>query len=527
MPHPYIKRLFTDTVKKVQEEYGVREMGQQLEDSPIAHDVFTDREREFIEMRDSFYMATVNTDGWPYVQHRGGPKGFLRIIDEKTIAFPDFRGNDQYISVGNLRSSNKISLILMDYPNRRRLKILGYCRIVTEREDLMQVAKFEPEGYGYSAHRAMIITLDSFDWNCPQHIIPRYTQEDIGAMLPEQPDPAQASFSLPTTQEIEKLDDGFVPVEVTGICGQTENISEFILRPLDGTPVVPNAGAHIRIAVRGHNEQVKVNAYSLINGPEQSTAFHIAVLKETDGECGSYFMHYTPRIGDRLYIQPPKNDFPLAENVAHSILIAGGIGITPIMSMARALHAADDSFEMHYTARTRTHMAFKEQVAELAGNDGYFYCSREEPPTKLNLSNILAEPKAGTHIYVCGPKALIEAVIAIAEIKGWPKEQTHFELFGNPSAKQKNDQPIEVTLRKSGKTIQVAKDQSVLDALLDAGVTVGFSCKRGECASCKVPVLEGEIDHRDIVLDSYEKKAGNVMCSCVSRVKGNRLVLDL
>ena len=527
MPHPYIKRLFTNTVKKVQEEYGVREMGQQLEDSPVAHDVFTDRERVFIEARDSFYMATVNSDGWPYVQHRGGPIGFLRIIDEKTIAFPDFRGNDQYISVGNLRRTDKISLIFMDYPNRRRLKILGYCRIVTEREDLMQVAKLEPEGYGYSAHRAMIITLDSFDWNCPQHIVPRYTQAEIEAILPEHSDPAQASFSLPTTQEIENLCDGFIPVEVMGICGQADNISEFILRPLDDTPVVSNAGAHIRIAVRGHDEQVKANAYSLLNGPEQRDAFHIAVLKETEGECGSYFMHFTPRIGDRLYIQPPKNDFPLVENVSRSILIAGGIGITPVLSMARALNAVDGSFEIHYTVRTRVHMAYKQQVIELAGDDGHFYYSREEPPTKLDLNDILAEPKVGTHIYVCGPKPLIEAVIAIAAEKGWPKEQTHFELFGNPSAKQDSDQPIEVELRRSGKTIQVAKDQSVLDALLDADVTVGFSCKRGECASCKVTVLEGDIDHRDIVLDSYEKEAGNVMCSCVSRVKGNRLVLDL
>ena len=527
MPHPYVKRMFTNTVRNVQEEYGVRETGQQLEDSPIAHDVFAEREREFIETRDSFYMATVNSDGWPYVQHRGGPIGFLRVIDEKTIAFPDFRGNDQYISVGNLRSSDKISLILMDYPNRRRLKILGYCRIVTEREDLMQVAKLESEGYGYSAHRAMIITLDSFDWNCPQHIVPRYTQTEIEAMLPEHSDPAQASFSLPTTQEIEKLGDGFIPVEVMGICGQAENISEFILRPLDGTTVVPNAGAHIRIAVRGHDEQVKANAYSLINGPEQRTAFHIAVLKETGGECGSYFMHYTPRIGDRLYIQPPKNDFPLVENVSHAILIAGGIGITPILSMARALHDANGSFEIHYTVRARAHMAFEKQVVELAGDDGYFYYSREDPPIKLDHNDIMAEPTTGTHIYVCGPKTLIQTVIATAEIKGWPKEQVHFELFGNPSAKQESDQAIEMELRKSGKNIQVAKDQSVLDALLDAGVNVGFSCKRGECASCKVPVLEGDIDHRDIVLDSYEKKTGNVMCSCVSRVKGNRLVLDL
>lgn len=527
MPHPFAKKMFTDSVKKIQEEYGVREMGQLFEDSPVAHDILAERENEFIATRDSFYMATVNSDGWPYVQHRGGPKGFLRVIDQKTIAFPDFRGNDQYISVGNLRYSDKVSLILMDYPNRRRLKILGHCKVITELEDLMQVAKLEPENYGYPAHRAMIITVDSFDWNCPQHITPRFTLEEIEAMLPVQPDPAKASYALPTTQEVEKLGDGFIPVEVTGICGRAEKISEFILTPLEADPVMPDAGAHISLAVRGHDSLVKANAYSLINGPDETTAFHIAVLMETDGECGSYFMHNTPRIGDRLYIQPPKNEFPLVENANHSILIAGGIGITPILSMAQTLRSSNSSLEVHYTARTQAHMAFKEEAAELTGNNGYFYLSREEPPTKINLNSVLAEPRLNTHVYVCGPKGFMEAVISTAAEKGWPKDQIHFELFGNPSAKQETDQPIEVKLHKSGKTIQVAKDQSILDALLEAGVTVGFSCKRGECATCKVPVLEGEIDHRDIVLDSYEKKAGNVMCSCVSRVKGDQLVLDL
>lgn len=526
MPHPYVKRLFTGPVKKVQEEYGVRESGQQLEDSPIAHDVFTERERTFIEMRDSFYMATVNSEGWPYVQHRGGPKGFLRVIDNKTIAFPDFRGNDQYISMGNLRSSNKISLILMDYPNRRRLKILGYCKVVTEREDLMQVAELEPEGYGYAAHRAMIITLDSFDWNCPQHIVPRYTQAEIKANFP-QPDISQTNLSLPTIQEVEKLDGVFLPVEVTGICKRAENISEFVLRPLNDIPTMPDAGSHIRIAVRNHDGQIKTNAYSLINGPEQSAAAHIAVFRETDGDGGSRFMHDVLRVGDHLYIQPPKNDFPLVENAEHTILIAGGIGITPILSMARTLGARGDSLEIHYTARTEKSMAFKQLVADIARDNSHFYFSREEPIVRLDIEDILFEPKVGTHIYVCGPKVLIDAVIATAEVKGWSKNQIHFELFGNPLARQDSDKSIEVELRKSGKTVQVASHQSVLDALLDTGVNVGFSCKRGECGNCKVPVLEGDIDHRDIVLDTYEKEAGNVMCSCVSRVKGNRLVLDL
>jgi len=150
-------------------------------------DRFTEAEKDFISARDSFYMATVSETGWPYVQHRGGPTGFLRVLDDKTLACADFRGNRQYISLGNLSSHERACLFLMDYPHRQRLKIYVNVEVTSlqERPDL--AAKLAMPGYKAKIERAFIFHLAAFDWNCPQHITPRFTQEELeGALKPVQ-----------------------------------------------------------------------------------------------------------------------------------------------------------------------------------------------------------------------------------------------------------------------------------------------------------------------------------------------------
>src|ERR1700744_2666725 len=146
-------------------------------------DRFTENERAFIGQRNSFYMATVAENGWPYVQHRGGPTGFLRVLDDKTLGFADFRGNRQYISVGNLSVDDPAALFLMDYPNRARLKILGHVEIKDIRGDTDLAAKLAIPGYKAKVERAMLIHLQNFDWNCPQHITPRFTQAELETAL--------------------------------------------------------------------------------------------------------------------------------------------------------------------------------------------------------------------------------------------------------------------------------------------------------------------------------------------------------
>ena len=170
---------FTSSVKAAQIHYGTRHNNERLEQSGDRRDVLTPREVEFLEQRDSFYQATVADNGWPYVQHRGGPRGFLRVLDERTIGFADFRGNLQYISVGNLGADDRISMILVDYPNQRRLKILGRARVVDEARDPQLVASLEVDGYRARVERGIIITVEAFDWNCPQHITPRFTEEEV------------------------------------------------------------------------------------------------------------------------------------------------------------------------------------------------------------------------------------------------------------------------------------------------------------------------------------------------------------
>jgi uncharacterized protein len=170
----------TPSVRAAQAANGSREMWEEFK-GHRAFDRFTDDEAAFIAARDSFYMATVSETGWPYVQHRGGPPGFLKVLDEKTLGFADFRGNLQYISVGNVAANDRAALILVDYPNRARLKILAHVEMRNIAADSELAARLAVPGYKAKLERACLLTLETFDWNCPQHITPRYTIDEIQA----------------------------------------------------------------------------------------------------------------------------------------------------------------------------------------------------------------------------------------------------------------------------------------------------------------------------------------------------------
>lgn len=170
---------FTEHVKAAQSLYGSRQANQGFEQADDPRSELTAREMEFIGARDSFYQATVGDNGWPYVQHRGGPPGFIRVLDTRTIGFADFRGNVQYISVGNLMGDERISLFLMDYANRRRLKIWGRARIVHEADDPALLSRLEVASYRARVERGILIRVEAWDWNCPQHITPRFTEAEI------------------------------------------------------------------------------------------------------------------------------------------------------------------------------------------------------------------------------------------------------------------------------------------------------------------------------------------------------------
>lgn len=178
MSHKFAQIAFTESVRECQEVNGSRAAYAAWDEGPDVHERIGQQEAAFISERDSFYMATVSETGWPYVQHRGGPVGFVRILNEKMIGFSDFSGNRQYVSVGNMHKDDRVSLFFMDYPNRKRLKLLGRTRQVEEDESEL-IDQLSVAGYRARVERSIVITVEAFDWNCPQHITPRFTKSQI------------------------------------------------------------------------------------------------------------------------------------------------------------------------------------------------------------------------------------------------------------------------------------------------------------------------------------------------------------
>ena len=179
MGHRQSEILFTDSVRKAQEHYGSRGQMERLRTQGAANDTLGEHERGFIEARDGFYLATVSESGWPYVQFRGGPAGFVRVLDGKTLGYADFRGNRQYISTGNLARDDRAALFFMDYAARARLKLLGHAKLLDAREVPELTARLAVPGYPAKIERVVLITVEAFDWNCHQHITPRYTEAEF------------------------------------------------------------------------------------------------------------------------------------------------------------------------------------------------------------------------------------------------------------------------------------------------------------------------------------------------------------
>lgn len=182
MPHKFAQIAFTKNVRQVQLEHNSRESYARLDEREDYNFLLSEKEAEFIKQRDSFYMASVSETNWPYLQHRGGPKGFMRVLNASTLGFVDFKGNKQYISTGNFRTNNRVALFFMDYPNKRRLKLLGKIKTVAN-DDWDTLAGLELDDYPARIERAFLVHVEAFDWNCPQHIVPRFTEEELEKRL--------------------------------------------------------------------------------------------------------------------------------------------------------------------------------------------------------------------------------------------------------------------------------------------------------------------------------------------------------
>ncbi len=318
---------------------------------------------------------------------------------------------------------------------------------------------------------------------------------------------------------------------VTDIRSETPLIRAITLKASDGRPLPAfTPGAHLKVSIP---DQKEPRCYSLVCLEGESacfgspSAYHLGVRLETPGTGGSRYMHGLS-VGDTLEVEGPRNDFELHEAQAneHPItLVAGGIGITPIASMAASLRRAGRAFQLHYYGRSRGQMAFLETLAAQHGEALHIHAD-DDDTSQLPLSALLAGIDQKQHLYVCGPKGLIDAVVDHAHGRQWPHAHVHFELFSTP-APQEGDKGFEVVLKQSGQQFHIPPDKTILEVLEDAGCDPMFDCRRGECGVCQVAVLEGRPDHRDYYLSEAERDAGNVMQICVSRSHSDRLVLDL
>jgi len=183
MAYEFGERVFTPAVKALQEKYGSRQLYARVERSAAEGDRLGPLEQEFVSGRDSFYVASVGASGWPYVQHRGGPKGFVRVIDEHTLAFADFRGNKQYVTTGNVTTDDRVAMIAVDYPQQVRLKILGRAEVLEGDAAAAWVERVRTDGYKAKIERVFVIHVEAFDWNCRQHITPRFTEAEVREVL--------------------------------------------------------------------------------------------------------------------------------------------------------------------------------------------------------------------------------------------------------------------------------------------------------------------------------------------------------
>ncbi|WP_386736256.1 PDR/VanB family oxidoreductase [Lutimaribacter marinistellae] len=266
-------------------------------------------------------------------------------------------------------------------------------------------------------------------------------------------------------------------------------------------------------------------AYSLISFdpvPDQPKDIRVAVQLEPESTGGSRFMHEL-HVGDEVTATRPKCDFPVTPG-APAVMLAGGIGITPIISMTSALQAAGVPVELHYAVRSRRLMAYGAELAERYGESLHVHCDDDE--TALDLDALIAGVEE-RHFYICGPRGLIDAARAKAEAAGVPMDRVHVELFDNASAGGAGDTAFEVEIASTGEVIVVPADKTIIEALEEAGQDLIYDCQRGDCGICQTDVLEGIPDHRDVVLSEDERASGKIMQICVSRAKTPRLKLDL
>ena len=314
-------------------------------------------------------------------------------------------------------------------------------------------------------------------------------------------------------------------VRVVRKTAEATDIATFELVDAQGDALPPfSAGAHIDV----HLPNGLVRQYSLCNDSAETHRYLIGVLRDPASRGGSLAMHDLVNEGDILQISAPKNHFPLAHEARRSLLLAGGIGITPILCMAERLAISGAEFDLHYCTRSPARTAFRNRIRGSAFTSRvHFHFDDGDAAQKLDIAATLGKVEDGTHLYVCGPKGFMNAVLDTARAAGWPEAQLHYEFFAADVGPSDSDESFEVKLASSGRVIKVEKDKTIITALAAAGVEIPFSCEQGVCGTCLTRVLEGVPDHKDNYLTPEEQAANDQLLPCCSRAKSPMLVLDL
>lgn len=306
---------------------------------------------------------------------------------------------------------------------------------------------------------------------------------------------------------------------------EADDICSFEFADPTGKTLPPfSAGSHIDVTV-GNG---LIRQYSLCNDPNDTHRYVIGVLRHADSRGGSRAMHEELNVGDRVEVSVPKNHFPLDHSHKRVLLLAGGIGVTPILCMAERLANVGADFLMHYCTRSIRRTAFQDRIKQSSFAQRVSFHYNDGPAEQLlDIPVLLDRPDPDTHLYVCGPSGFMDLVITTAQQKGWSDSHVHREYFSADLHSAENNVAFDVKLASTGKVIHVAKEKSVVAALAEAGIEIQTSCAQGVCGTCLTRVLDGEVEHRDRFLTAQERARNDQFTPCCSRARSPLLVLDL
>jgi len=511
---------FTPTVKAIQEQRGSRANYAETEEDPEWWlNRVTPELADFIAERDSFYLGTSSADGQPYIQHRGGPKGFLKVIDERTLAFADFSGNRQYISWGNLQDNDKAFIFLMDYTNRRRYKVWGTAKVVDDDPELM--AKLADPDYQGRPERAFVFRIGLWDGNCPQHITPRYTEEEIQELEDCpccDPDPGRFTGAL----------------EVSEVLEETANVKTFrMVNPKGGQiPFTYQPGQFLTLDIEPDGNRIR-RSYTIASTPSRPECIEITVKREEQGLVSNY-LHQEIEPGDTLKLSAPSGNFTFTGKEHGSIvLIAAGVGITPMMSVLRWLTDQGWKGEIFLilSFRNGDEFIFRNEIESLrlrhANVKVVTTMTRPgqdwDGPKGRITGQLISEsvPDLVSHrFHICGPDQMMDDIKTMLTELAVPVNQIKLEAFGTAKRKPKSgsvDSPevainAKLIFGRSGESVPLPANESVLEVAEQNGIEIDNACRSGTCGSCKVKLRSGAVTMAcEDALTAADKEKGIIL----------------